>query len=117
MSPAYADGAPRDQNPLDEEERKAYQTTLNVEGEGTPAESGIKVDHPAESVHELDQRVVTAGRQADRVVALAADRLKERKGVITSKHPNTSPYAERHPSRSISSNSYAAYERRCPCTG
>ncbi|OIW31485.1 hypothetical protein CONLIGDRAFT_652550 [Coniochaeta ligniaria NRRL 30616] len=38
----------------------------------------FKVDHLADSVHKLDQRVVTAGRQADRVLALAADRLKER---------------------------------------
>jgi kinetochore protein Mis13/DSN1 len=38
----------------------------------------FKVDHLADSVHKLDQRVVTAGRQADRTLALAADRLKER---------------------------------------
>jgi kinetochore protein Mis13/DSN1 len=38
----------------------------------------FKVDHFADSVHKLDQRVVSAGRQADRVLALAADRLKER---------------------------------------
>ena len=38
----------------------------------------FRVDHLADSVHKLDQRVATAGRQADRVLALAADRLRER---------------------------------------
>ncbi|KAB5572647.1 Mis12-Mtw1 protein family-domain-containing protein [Coniochaeta sp. 2T2.1] len=38
----------------------------------------FKVDHLADNVHKLDQRVITAGRQADRVLALASDRLKER---------------------------------------
>jgi len=38
----------------------------------------FKVDHLADSVHKLDQRVATAVRQADRVLALAADRLRER---------------------------------------
>jgi kinetochore protein Mis13/DSN1 len=38
----------------------------------------FKVDHLADSVHKLDQRVVTAGRQADTVLELAAKRLKER---------------------------------------
>lgn len=38
----------------------------------------FRVDHLADNVHKLDQRVITAGRQADRVLALAADRLKER---------------------------------------
>lgn len=38
----------------------------------------FRVDHLADGVHKLDQRVDAAGRQADRVLALAADRLKER---------------------------------------
>ena len=38
----------------------------------------FKVDHLADSVHKLDQRVITGGRQADKVLALASDRLKER---------------------------------------
>lgn len=38
----------------------------------------FKVDHFADGIHKLDQRVATAGRQADRVLALAADRLKRR---------------------------------------
>ena len=44
------------------------------------AQSGLefKIDQLAGSVHELDQRVATAGREADRVLKLAASRLKER---------------------------------------
>lgn len=38
----------------------------------------FNVDHLADSVHKLDRRVVTADRQADRVLGLAAKRLKER---------------------------------------
>lgn len=36
------------------------------------------MDHLADSVHKLDQRVVTGGREADRVLALSSARLKER---------------------------------------
>jgi kinetochore protein Mis13/DSN1 len=38
----------------------------------------FKVDNFAAGIHTLDQRVVTAGREADRVLALAAARLKDR---------------------------------------
>lgn len=38
----------------------------------------FKVDHLADSVHKMDLRVVTAGRQADRVLALGSGRLRER---------------------------------------
>lgn len=38
----------------------------------------FKVDHLADSVHKVEQRVNTAGRQADRVLSLSAARLKER---------------------------------------
>lgn len=38
----------------------------------------FKVDHLADSVHKVEQRVNTAGREADRVLALSAARLKER---------------------------------------
>ncbi|KAK3955340.1 Mis12-Mtw1 protein family-domain-containing protein [Pseudoneurospora amorphoporcata] len=38
----------------------------------------FKIDHLADSVHKLDMRVSTAGREADRVLALSAARLKER---------------------------------------
>lgn len=43
-------------------------------------QSGVefKVDHLADSVHKMDLRVVTAGRQADKVLALSSERLKER---------------------------------------
>lgn len=43
-------------------------------------QSGVefKVDHLADSVHKMDLRVVTAGRQADRVLALGSGRLRER---------------------------------------
>lgn len=44
------------------------------------AQSGVefKVDRLADSVHKMDLRVVTAGRQADKVLALSSERLKER---------------------------------------
>jgi len=38
----------------------------------------FKVDHLADSVHKLDKRVNTAGREADRVLAFSAARLKIR---------------------------------------
>ena len=43
-------------------------------------QSGLefKIDRLAGNVHELDQRVATAAREADRVLGLAAARLKER---------------------------------------
>lgn len=38
----------------------------------------FKIDHLADSVHKVEQRVLTAGRQADKVLALSAVRLRER---------------------------------------
>lgn len=38
----------------------------------------FKVDTLADSVHKMDLRVMTAGRQADKVLALSSDRLKRR---------------------------------------
>lgn len=38
----------------------------------------FKVDNLADSVHKMDLRVVTAGKQADKVLALSSERLKER---------------------------------------
>lgn len=38
----------------------------------------FKVDHLADSVHKLDQRVTTGSRQADNILALGSARLKER---------------------------------------
>lgn len=38
----------------------------------------FKVDHLADSIHKMDLRVVTAGKQADKVLALSSERLKER---------------------------------------
>jgi kinetochore protein Mis13/DSN1 len=37
-----------------------------------------KADHLADVVHKLDQRVMAAGREADRVLGLSSTRLKER---------------------------------------
>ncbi|ROV96848.1 hypothetical protein VMCG_07858 [Cytospora schulzeri] len=44
--------------------------------------SGVEfgVDHLADGVHKMDLRVATAGRQADKVLALGAGRLREREG-------------------------------------
>lgn len=39
---------------------------------------GQRVDLFADNVHKLEQRVATAGREADRVLGLAAVRLRER---------------------------------------
>ncbi|KAK8081617.1 hypothetical protein PG996_000398 [Apiospora saccharicola] len=38
----------------------------------------FKVDHLEDSIHKVEQRVSTAGREADRILALSAARLKER---------------------------------------
>ncbi|PSR74478.1 kinetochore-associated protein Dsn1/Mis13, partial [Coniella lustricola] len=38
----------------------------------------FKVDSLADSIHKMDLRVVTAGRQAERVLALSSERLRER---------------------------------------
>lgn len=38
----------------------------------------FRVDNLADSVHKMDLRVITAGKQADKVLALGSERLKER---------------------------------------
>lgn len=38
----------------------------------------FKVDNLADSIHKMDLRVLTAGKQADKVLALSSERLKER---------------------------------------
>ncbi|KAI0535096.1 Mis12-Mtw1 protein family-domain-containing protein [Xylaria digitata] len=38
----------------------------------------FKIDRLADNVHKIEQRMVTAGRQADKVLGLTATRLKER---------------------------------------
>jgi kinetochore protein Mis13/DSN1 len=38
----------------------------------------FQVDHLADNVHKLEQRVHVAGRQADKVLQVAATRLKQR---------------------------------------
>lgn len=38
----------------------------------------FRIDNLADSVHKMDLRVVTAGKQADKVLALSSGRLKER---------------------------------------
>lgn len=38
----------------------------------------FKIDRLEDSVHKVEQRMVTAGRQADKVLSLTAGRLKER---------------------------------------
>lgn len=38
----------------------------------------FKVDRLADSVHKVDRRVATAGKQADKVLALSSERLKDR---------------------------------------
>jgi kinetochore protein Mis13/DSN1 len=38
----------------------------------------FKISHLADSVHKVERRMETAGRQADKVLGLTAARLKER---------------------------------------
>lgn len=38
----------------------------------------FKIDNLADSVHKMDQRVATAGKQANKILALSSERLKER---------------------------------------
>lgn len=96
VEPLYPDEDPRkaplpDDSLLDPEEAKILAALVNP---GTAfgsfkrqtrsrlqnAQAALehKVDHLADSVHKLDRRVETAGRQADAVLAVSAARLKER---------------------------------------
>lgn len=76
---------------LDDEEAKMLQSLTDPSSSFAPrrrrtqtrlqdAQSSLefKVDHLADRVHKLDQMFITAGRQADTVLALAAKRLEQR---------------------------------------
>ena len=96
VEPLYPDDDPRkaplpDDTLLDEEEAKILaaltdpdtafgsykrQTRARLQNVQTALE--FKVDHLADSVHKLDQRVRTAGREAEAVLGMSAARLKER---------------------------------------
>ncbi|KAL2292032.1 hypothetical protein FJTKL_10713 [Diaporthe vaccinii] len=97
VSPLYPeDGDPRkaplpDTTLLDAEEVKMLESltdpassfahlksTTRTRLQTVQSEVEFKVDHLADSVHKMDLRVVTAGRQADKVLALSSERLKER---------------------------------------
>ncbi|KAK4452338.1 Mis12-Mtw1 protein family-domain-containing protein [Podospora aff. communis PSN243] len=96
VEPLYPDDDPRkaplpDESLLDPEEAKILASLTNPEWsfnafkrqtrsrlQNLQADLEFKVDHLADSVHKLDQRVVTAGREADQVLAVSAVRLKGR---------------------------------------
>lgn len=96
VEPLYPDDDPRkaplpDESLLDPEEVKMLASLTNPELafgafkrqtrsrlQNLQADLEFKVDHLADSVHKLDRRVVTAGREADQVLALSAARLKGR---------------------------------------
>lgn len=97
VSPLYPeDGDPKkaplpDTTLLDAEEVKMLESltdpsssfahlksTARTRLQTVQSEVEFKVDHLADSVHKMDLRVVTAGRQADKVLALSSERLKER---------------------------------------
>ena len=56
----------------------AFQTQAQARLRNVQSGLEFKTDQLASHVHELDQRVATAGREAERVLRLAADRLRER---------------------------------------
>ncbi|KAK0638763.1 Mis12-Mtw1 protein family-domain-containing protein [Cercophora newfieldiana] len=96
VEPLYPDDDPRkaplpDESLLDPEEAKilasltnsdwafgAFKRQIRSRVQNLQADLEFKVDHLADSVHKLDQRVVTAGREADQVLAVSAARLKGR---------------------------------------
>ncbi|KAK0741156.1 Mis12-Mtw1 protein family-domain-containing protein [Schizothecium vesticola] len=96
VEPLYPDDDPRkaplpDESLLDPEEAKILAALTNPETafgsfkrqtrsrlQNLQADLEFKVDYLADSVHKLDQRVVTAAREADEVLALSASRLKLR---------------------------------------
>ncbi|KAI6349775.1 hypothetical protein MCOR25_010639 [Pyricularia grisea] len=80
-----------DEGALDEEEarmlRSLTEPTSNFASLRAKTQSRLQslmaplevdIDKLADSVHKLDRRVAAGGRQADRVLGLSADRLKER---------------------------------------
>ncbi|KAK1836265.1 Mis12-Mtw1 protein family-domain-containing protein [Podospora conica] len=96
VEPLYPDDDPRkaplpDESLLDPEEAKILTALTNPETafssfkrqtrsrlQNLQADLEFKVDYLADSVHKLDQRVATAAREADEVLALSASRLKLR---------------------------------------
>lgn len=52
------------------------QTQARLQGLQSSLE--FKVDRLADGVHKVEQRMAVAGRQADQVLALSAERLRER---------------------------------------
>lgn len=96
VEPLYPDDDPRkaplpDESLLDPEEAKILAALTNPETafssfkrqtrsrlQNLQADLEFKVDCLADSVHKLDQRVATAAREADEVLALSASRLKLR---------------------------------------
>lgn len=56
----------------------SLKSTTRSRLQAVQASVEFKVDNLADSVHKMDLRVVTAGKQADKVLALSAERLKER---------------------------------------
>lgn len=53
-----------------------YKTRSRLQAIQTNVE--FKVDNLADSIHKMDLRVITAGKQADKVLALSSEKLKER---------------------------------------
>lgn len=93
MPPADSSSVPQMPDPslLDEDEAQILASltdtaasSAQVRSEAQARIQGLqeslefKVDHLADSIHKVEQRVQTAGREADRVLALSAARLKER---------------------------------------
>ncbi|KAK3370230.1 Mis12-Mtw1 protein family-domain-containing protein [Podospora didyma] len=96
VEPLYPDDDPRkaplpDDSLLDEEEAKilaaltdpdtafgSFKRQTRARLQNVQAALEFMVDHLADSVHKLDQRVRTAGREAEAVLGVSAARLKER---------------------------------------
>lgn len=56
----------------------AFRTQLQTRIQALRTSATFKIDHLAQNVHVLDQRVAVAGQEADRLLQLGASRLKER---------------------------------------
>ncbi|KAK7951270.1 Kinetochore protein mis13 [Apiospora aurea] len=90
-SEASSEQQPPDPSLLDAEEAQILasltDTTTNFANLRIQTQSRVqalqaslefKVDHLGDSIHKVEQRVSTAGREADRILALSAARLRER---------------------------------------
>ncbi|KAK6841466.1 Kinetochore protein mis13 [Apiospora arundinis] len=91
FSPSEEQQPPPDPSLLDTEEAhilaSLMDTTTNFANLRIQTQSRVqalqaslefKVDHLGDSIHKVEQRVSTAGREADRILALSAARLRER---------------------------------------